>query len=95
MLLFGIATSAEIFHEKLPTSAIRCMQGEKFDVDCAEQSLERVFDDCVGLSSTLRLGPSLSAILLDRQKEHVQNVQSFVSSLKVSFSLNRSLVERH
>jgi len=84
VVLFGLATSIEIFHEKLPRSAIRCLQGEKFDVERVEESLEKVFDDAVlGSQSTLRLGPALCRQLLERQKDHVQSVQAFVNALKV------------
>ena len=83
ILLFGIATSVDIFHEKLPTSAKRCLQGEQFDVDRVEESLEQVFNDCVGPESILRLGPGLSRMLLERQRDHVQSIQAFVSALKV------------
>ena len=91
VLLFGIATSLDIFHEKLPRSAIQLMKGEQFDVERAEESLERIFyeiNDPVdfGDQNVLRLGPSLSKLLLTRQREDIQSVQSFVSSLKVSSS---------
>ncbi|KAH0544505.1 hypothetical protein FGG08_001404 [Glutinoglossum americanum] len=86
VVLFGVATSIEIFHEKLPRSAIRCLQGEKFDVERVEESLEKVFDDALlGPQSALRLGPALCRQLLDRQKDHIQNVQAFVSALKYAY----------
>ncbi|KZF25991.1 hypothetical protein L228DRAFT_279249 [Xylona heveae TC161] len=82
VLLFGIATSAEIFHEKLPRAAIRCMRGQKFDVERIEQSLELVFNEATSDDSAILLGPNLASMLLDRQRNHVQSVQSFVSSLQ-------------
>ncbi|KAI9857506.1 MAG: hypothetical protein M1824_004766 [Vezdaea acicularis] len=90
VLLFGIATSLDIFHEKLPRSAIQLMKGEQFDVERAEESLERIFyeiNDPVdfGDQNVLRLGPSLSKLLLTRQREDIQSVQSFVSSLKYAY----------
>lgn len=85
MVLFGVATSIEIFHEKLPRSAIRCLKGEKFDVERVEESLEKVFDDAVlRPHSALRLGSALCRQILERQKDHVQSVQAFISALKVS-----------
>ena len=62
------------------------MQGEQFDVDRVEESLELVFNDCVGPHSILRLGPGLSRMLLERQRDHVQSIQAFVSALKVGLS---------
>ena len=84
MLLLGVATSVEIFHEKLPKSILRLMRGEKFDVERAEECLAKIFNDAtIGEESILRLGPSLSSFLLGRQKDHTQSIQSFVAALKV------------
>ncbi|KAI9758803.1 MAG: hypothetical protein M4579_002817 [Chaenotheca gracillima] len=83
--LFGIATSEEIFHQKLPNAAIRCLRGERFDVERSEESLERLFNDATSASSMLRLGPGLSGMLLDRQRDHVQSVEAFISAVKYSY----------
>ncbi|KAI9680013.1 MAG: hypothetical protein M1817_005028 [Caeruleum heppii] len=85
VLLFGIATSLEIFQSKLPRAAIRCLQGKTFDVERAEESLERVFSSAMGRTSALRLGPGLSRMLLQRQRDHVQSVAAFVNSLKYAY----------
>ena len=86
ILLFGIATSVELFQEKLPKSTIRCLQGTKFDVARVEESLESVFTATTGETGCgpLWLGPGLSRVLLERQKDHVQSVQAFCMALKVS-----------
>ena len=84
VLLFGVATSIDIFQAKLSRAAIRCIQGDQFDVEPVEASLERVFSDAVGPESLLRPGPALSKLLLDRQRDHVQSTQAFASALKVS-----------
>ncbi|KAI9770252.1 MAG: hypothetical protein M1840_003410 [Geoglossum simile] len=86
VVLFGVATSIEIFHEKLPRSAVRCLQGEKFDVERVEETLAKVFDDALlGQQTTLWLGPTLCKQLLERQKDHVQSIQAFVSALKYAY----------
>ncbi|KAI9834735.1 MAG: hypothetical protein M1819_002820 [Sarea resinae] len=82
ILLFGVATSVEIFHENLPRVAIRSMQGEKIDVLRAEESLELVFNAATNAESPIFLGPSLSGLLLERQRDHIQSVQAFTSALK-------------
>ncbi|KAF8456315.1 origin recognition complex subunit 3 N-terminus-domain-containing protein [Terfezia claveryi] len=85
-LLLGVATSIEIFHEKVPKSIIRLMRGEKFDVERAEECLARIFDDAtIGAKSMLRLGPSLSDFLFRRQKNHTQSIQAFVAALKYAY----------
>ncbi|KAI9802243.1 MAG: hypothetical protein M1825_002964 [Sarcosagium campestre] len=91
VLLFGIATSVDIFHDKFSRSAIRCMSGRKFDVESAQETLESVVTNVFhvedpGDSSTEPLflipGASLSSLLLDRQKDHLQSIHAFVAGLK-------------
>ncbi|KAF8469549.1 origin recognition complex subunit 3 N-terminus-domain-containing protein [Kalaharituber pfeilii] len=86
VLLLGVATSIEIFHEKLPKSIIRLMRGEKFDVERAEECLAKIFNDAtIGTKSVLRLGPLLSEFLLKRQRDHTQSIQAFVAALKYAY----------
>ena len=97
ILLLGVATSIEIFHEKLPKSIIRLMRGEKFDVERAEECLSRVFNDAtMGTQSALRLGPSLSDFLLRWQRDHTQSIQAFVAALKVCHLLyHKTFIAHH
>lgn len=86
VLLMGIATSVEIFHEKLPKSSIRLMQGDKFDVERAEECLAQIFNDSmVGDKPVLRLGASVCDFLLERYRDHTQSIQAFVGALRVCF----------
>ena len=86
VLLMGVATSLEIFHEKLPKATIRMMQGEKFDVERAEECLAQVFNDAVlGEESALRLGPAVCDLLMERQKNHTQSIQTFIAALKYAY----------
>ncbi|KAF2146603.1 uncharacterized protein K452DRAFT_314852 [Aplosporella prunicola CBS 121167] len=85
LLLFGIATSTEGFEEKLPGAAIRCLQGEKFDVVQADQVLEQVFHTVVSGEQSLWMGAGLSSRLLDRQKDHIQSVEAFVDAFKYAY----------
>lgn len=86
VLLLGIATSLEIFHERLPKARIRMMRGEKFDVERAEECLAQVFNDVVlGDNSVLRLGPSMCDLLIERQRNHTQSIQTFVAALKYAY----------
>jgi origin recognition complex subunit 3 len=86
VLLLGIATSLDIFHDKLPKATIRKMQGDKFDVERAEECLAQVFNDAVlGSKSVLRLGPSVCDQLIGRQKNHTQSIQTFVAALKYAY----------
>lgn len=87
MLLFGIATSVELFHERLSQTASRSLEGRQFDVEQTSSLLERIFEKAVsGSEAPLRLGSKLVAELIERQEDHVQSVQSFVVALKVRFN---------
>ena len=93
MLLLGIATSEDIFHDKLPKATIRLMRGDRFDVQRFEESMEQVFEETVVTpKSMVKLGPNLCDSLFDRLKGHTRSIQSFVASLKVlllTFALTR------
>ena len=84
VLLLGVATSVEIFHEKVPKSILRYMRGQKFDVERAEECLARIFNDAV-IESVLRLGPALTDFLMRRQRDHTQSIQAFVAALKYAY----------
>ncbi|KAK0118781.1 hypothetical protein ONS95_007663 [Cadophora gregata] len=83
VLLFGVATSVELFHERLSRTASRSLVGRQFDVEQTSSLLERIFEKAVsGGKAPLRLGSKLVAELIERQEDHVQSVQSFVVALK-------------
>ncbi|KAI9792562.1 MAG: hypothetical protein M1816_002082 [Peltula sp. TS41687] len=82
VLLFGIATSVDIFQERLSHSAIRYIEGQKFDVEQGDRTLETLFNHACGSGSRLRPGPVLRTMLWDRNEVHSQSVQTFVSKLK-------------
>jgi origin recognition complex subunit 3 len=86
VLLFGIATSVSLFHERLSRAASRCLYGAKFDIEHTNLILERVFQKAIaGSKAPLRLGPALFSSLIERQHDHVQSVQAFTSALKVVY----------
>lgn len=85
VLLFGIATSLDLFHERLPRAVSRFLDGIQFDVEQTSSLLERIFEKAVaGSGAKLRLGSTLVSSLIERQNDHVQSVQSFIAALKVS-----------
>jgi origin recognition complex subunit 3 len=89
VLLFGIATSVELFHERLLRAASCCLYGAQFDVEQTSSLLERIFQKAVaGQRAPLRLGPLLVSTLMERQQDHSQSVQSFIASLKVWYYLH-------
>ncbi|OIW35363.1 hypothetical protein CONLIGDRAFT_639649 [Coniochaeta ligniaria NRRL 30616] len=84
-LLFGIATSVELFQARLLKSTAQYLHGGQFDVVQASSVLESIFKAGVAHGDCMvRLGPTLLRALVDRQKEQVVGIQGFISSLKVS-----------
>lgn len=86
VLLFGIATSAESFEDRLSGKSLRCLEGEKFDVTQSDEIIEELFSATVANTDVrLHIGPTLCRRMLDRQKDHVQNVQDFCDGLKYAY----------
>ena len=81
MLLFGIATSVELFQEKLSRDTIRYLDGSAFDLQ--RVGAEDVFKAFQSEQPMLWLGPRLSRTILQRQKDYIQSHSTFINSLKV------------
>lgn len=85
-LLFGVGTSTEAFQDRLSRSALRKLQGDEFDVVQADELLERVFSTAIdGNEERLWLGPDVTSMLFDRQKDHLQNAVELVDALKYAY----------
>lgn len=82
MLLFGIATSVELFQEKLSRETVRFLDGTAFDVQ--QVDVEEIFKEFQSGQTTLWTGPGLTRILLQRQNDYIQSHSSFINSLKVT-----------
>lgn len=86
ILLFGIATSADSFEDRLSGRSLRYLEGERFDVTQSDDILEKLFSATVAsLDNRLFIGPQLCRRMLDRQKDHVQNVQDFCDGLRYAY----------
>ncbi|KAF2634953.1 origin recognition complex subunit [Massarina eburnea CBS 473.64] len=86
VLLVGIATSTESFEDRLSGKSIRYLDGQKFDVTQSDVIIEKLFSATVANTDVpVRIGPDLSRRLLDRQKDHVQNVHDFIDGLKYAY----------
>ncbi|KAL2018872.1 hypothetical protein VTK56DRAFT_297 [Thermocarpiscus australiensis] len=85
-VLFGVATSVELFQARLLKSTARQLYGAQFDVVQADSVLESVIKSAVaGSHAKLRIGPSLLRTLVERQQDQVAGIQLFVSSLKYAY----------
>lgn len=84
-LLFGIATSVELFQARLPKSTSQNLYGAQFDVVQMSSVLENIFKAAVAHGANpLIIGPDLLRDLIERQQTQVAGIQIFMNSLKVS-----------
>ncbi|EEY18536.1 origin recognition complex subunit [Verticillium alfalfae VaMs.102] len=85
-LLFGVATSVELFQARLLKSTCQLLYGAQFDVVQTSTILEQIFKPSVaGADVSLRLGSSLLQHFIDRQHDQVTSIESFLSSLKYAY----------
>ncbi|KAK6954404.1 hypothetical protein Daesc_004371 [Daldinia eschscholtzii] len=85
-LLFGVATSVELFQARLLKSTCQCLYGDQFDVEQSASIIEKIFKAAIAHSEiALRLGPSLVYSLLERQQDQVSSIPVFASSLKYAY----------
>ncbi|KAH9902265.1 origin recognition complex subunit 3 N-terminus-domain-containing protein [Xylariomycetidae sp. FL2044] len=85
-LLFGVATSVELFQARLLKSTCQCLYGEQFDVEQSATIIDRIFKTAVAhAEAPVRLGPSLAHSLLERQRDQVAGIPLFVSSLRYAY----------
>ena len=87
MILFNIATSTEVFQEKLSRDAIRRLEGAEFRLERLD--MEELFQAINDHDSTLWLGPSLSDHTLQHQRDYIQSPFGLKEAVKVSlFAVN-------
>ena len=84
-LLFGVATSVELFQARLLKSTCQLLYGRQFDVEQADTIVEKIFQTAVAhVDAPLRIGPVSLQMILARQREQAAGIPVFVNSLKVS-----------
>lgn len=83
ILLFGIATSVDLFQEKLSKTTLRLLQGSEFEIN--QLDVETLFKAVTYLehSSSLWLGAGLCRMVLQRHRDHVQTSTDFIRTAKV------------
>ncbi len=83
VLLFSIATSIELFEERLSQSTIKILQGTRFDL--AQIDVDVLFKATTNLDQprSILLGPGLSSTILQRHKDFIQSSSDFIRTLKV------------
>ncbi|KXJ95560.1 origin recognition complex subunit [Microdochium bolleyi] len=82
-MVFGVATSVDLFQARLLKSTCRCLHGAQFDVEQSASIVNRIFKVAVSHADVpLRIGANIAQSLLDRQKDQVAGIPVLVSSLK-------------
>ncbi|KAA8909060.1 hypothetical protein TRICI_004649 [Trichomonascus ciferrii] len=85
-LMLSVATSLGVFQEKLPRSCVRLLKGTPFHAQMAD-GIMKVLDATMFTfdEHALLLGPRLFDNLVHRQRESIESVDAFISSLKYIF----------
>jgi len=89
ILLFSIATSVELFQEKLSRETIRHLQGALFHIQRIDT--EAIFKAIHSKQPSLLLGPGLGRAILQHSRDYVESPYSFAQTLKVGFSTGIAL----
>ncbi|KAI6249950.1 Origin recognition complex subunit 3 [Erysiphe necator] len=84
--IFGVATSVDLFDERIPRAASRCISGHQFEAEQTNSLLQRIFSRVIaGADVPLRLGPELITALMELQKNYAQGIQAFLTALKFAY----------
>ena len=83
VLLFGIATTTELFEARLPKRIVKLLQGRVFDVSPQNDSLYNIYQIAQDDPATkLWLGPALSSILLERSRDQDESPEGFAGFIR-------------
>lgn len=86
ILLFGIATSVELFEGRLARATANLLRGTRLDIQGCDDLTEQIF---VTLQTQpenfVWLGPNVSEIILEKSKDHFESPESFAYGIKVCF----------
>lgn len=84
-LLFGVASSVNLFCKRIPRSILKRIRGRIFPLMREKNMFNEVFTHAFfGAGVPLRMGPSFCEMFLQRQSEHFCNIETFTQSLEVS-----------
>lgn len=86
-IILSVATSIEVFEEKLPRSLIRQLSGQSINAQLNDgfiTILKSTIFQQFELKSIL-LGPNLFTSMIQRQKQSLESIDAYVSSLKYAY----------
>ena len=81
VLLFGIATSVELFQDKMPRNTIRRLRGKEFKLE--QVDFDEIFEAIHSGGFGVWLGPELSRMILQQHRDHFQSNHQVTQRLKV------------
>jgi origin recognition complex subunit 3 len=85
VLLFNVATSVSFLQQRLSQSAVRCLHGRAFDSALLVDEVEQVMEVVTSPENALWLGPSISSMLLERQRDYTQSIDSVVEATHYAY----------
>lgn len=86
-LILSVATSVEVFEEKLPRSSIRLLSGQSINA-CLDDGLITIIKNTIFQRSSIGnilLGPKLFKSLIQRQEQSLESIDAYISSLKYAY----------
>lgn len=86
-LMFSVATSVEVFEEKLPRSSIRLLNGQSINASL-DDGLQTIIKNTILQRTSLGyilLGPKLFRSLIQRQEQSLESIDAYISSLKYAY----------
>lgn len=87
-LVLSVATSIQVYEEKLPRSVIRLLDGRAIVVENAVDGLVTIVKSTLLQRyqvQDLMLGPRLFSSIMSRQKESMESIDSYLSALKYTY----------
>lgn len=85
VFLLNIATSLEFLQQRLSREAVKCLQGQLFDVAPSTDEVEQAFEAFTHSQSPLWMGPNLMRFALERQSDYIQSINSFVEAVRYAY----------
>ena len=90
--MFGIATSAENFYDKLPRDTVELLDGQVVDLIKPQQLFEEFLMSTVDIEELApRLGPEILSAIASWQSDYIQSVQGVMDAFKVCFGARQEI----
>ncbi|KAL2004373.1 hypothetical protein VTN02DRAFT_2019 [Thermoascus thermophilus] len=85
-LLFGIATSVELFEGRLARSTVALLQGRRFEIHDAGDSNDRVYEALqTNQDVRLWLGHNVTSVLFEKSRDYFQSPEAFGRTVKYAY----------